>query len=262
MFSVYLIIGAFAGLMAGFFGIGGGLVIIPALAMIFSHYTGMPSEYIMQMSVGTSLATILVTGTSALYAHHQRTAVIWSQVRRMIPWLVLGAIIGAVIVQFISSNFLRILFSIFLVVMAMMMLFKKPPTETSQILSDKAVKVGSTFIGAFSSILGIGGGAMLVPFLLRCNLDMYQATGTSVACGLAIGMVATICFMITGLVSGIHLSWSTGYIYWPAFLGISAASVLFAPFGAGLAHRFPKDILKKIFGIFLLIMSIDMMFFS
>lgn len=262
MFDIYLVIGAFAGIMAGLFGIGGGVVIIPALATIFIHHVLIPPAYVMQMAVGTSLATVIITATSAMYTHHQHSAVVWPQVKKMIPGLTIGAVIGAVIAHFLASKYLSMIFSVFLVVTGVRMFLNSSSQNTTKTFSDSAIKIGSLIIGVLSSILGVGGGTLLVPFLLRCNLDMYKATGTSVACGLSVSIVATICFMLTGWFSGIHLPWSTGYIYWPAFLGIAVASFLFAPVGAILAHKLPKEMLKRIFAVFLLIMAADMMFFS
>jgi uncharacterized membrane protein YfcA len=262
MYAIYLVVGAFAGVMAGLFGIGGGVVVIPALATMFMHHTEIPHMYIMQMAVGTSLATVVITGTSSMYAHHKHAAVIWPHVWKMLPGLMIGAVIGAAIAHFLPSNFLRIFFAVFLAITSVRMWIKQKTTDTKKPLPPSAVWLGSIVIGMLSSILGVGGGTLLVPFLMRSNLDMHKATGTSVACGIGVSLIATICFMITGLLAGIHLPYSTGYIYWPAFLGIAVASVLFAPFGANLAHKLPKEILKRIFAVFLLIMAVDMGFFS
>lgn len=259
MYAVYLVVGAFAGLMGGLFGIGGGVIIIPALATIFEYRSDIPTADIMQMAVGTSLATIVITGISSIIAHHRLKGVIWPQVFKMTPWLVSGAILGALVALILPSHFLKIFFGVFLMAISIKLLMKKPDTPYIE-LSKTVFRGGSFLIGVLASVLGVGGGTMIVPFLLQCNLDMPQATGTSVACGMSIGLIASVCFMITGLLAGVHLPHSTGYIYWPAFLGIAVASVLFAPFGAMLAHRLPKDLLKKIFAFFLFLMALDMLF--
>lgn len=261
LFGIYLVIGALAGLLAGLFGIGGGVVIIPALAAIFAHHVDIPSADVMQMAVGTSLATVIITTNSALYTHHQRDAVIWSLAWKMVPGLAVGAIVGALIARLLPSNDLRIIFSVFLLVTGVRLILKERSLDAQQPLSQKTIKIGSVVIGIMSGILGVGGGTLLVPFLLRCQLDMHKATGTSIVCGLAVAIVATTGFMLTGWFAGIHLPWSTGYIYWPAFLGIAVASFLFAPVGAVLAHKLPTYMLKRIFALFLLIMAVDMMFF-
>lgn len=261
MFGIYLVIGALAGLMGGLFGIGGGVIIIPALATIFLHHSEMPANIMMQMAVGTSLATIIVTASSSMYAHHKREAVKWEIVRKMTPWLTVGAIVGAVIAHFLPSKFLQIFFSFFLIITSARMFMPHGVPDVTKVISERVFQIGSLVIGVLASILGVAGGTLLVPFLLYCQLDMREATGTSVACGMSVGIVATICFMITGLLSGVHVPDSTGYIYWPAFFGIAVASVLFAPLGATLAHTLPRDLLKRIFAVFLLIMAADMLFF-
>lgn len=262
MLTIYLIIGAFAGIMSGLFGVGGGVVVIPALSNVFTHYTPIPQSYTMQMAVGTSLAIMIFTAMSALYAHHKRKVVRWDMFCDMLPGLIAGSVMGAIIAHFLPSALLKIIFGIFLVFVSFRMIVNKPNDETESRLSLTVIRMSSFVIGVLSSVLGVGGGTLLVPFLLRCQLDMRQATGTSVACGLAVGIVATTCFMFIGLSSIKHAEWSTGYIYWPAFLGVVIASTLLAPLGAALAHTLPKEFLKRVFGLFLLLMACDMLFFK
>ncbi|HSW69599.1 MAG TPA: sulfite exporter TauE/SafE family protein [Gammaproteobacteria bacterium] len=262
MLIIYLIIGAFAGIMSGLFGLGGGVIVIPALSAVFLHYTSIPREFSMQMAVGTSLAIMISTSLSALYAHHKRQAVRWDMFRLMLPGLMLGAMIGVLIVHYLPSSWLQIIFGLFLILVGLRMLFNHTYNTSETSLSLRLVRISSLLIGILSSILGVGGGTLIVPFLLRCQLDMRKATGTSIACGLSIGIVATLCFMITGFFSAQKASWSTGYIYWPAFLGVAVASTLLAPVGAILAHNLPKEILKRFFGLFLLLIACDMLFFK
>lgn len=262
MLTIYLIIGAIAGIMSGLFGIGGGVVVIPALSTVFAHSTTIPHAYSMQMAVGTSLAIMIFTAASALYAHHKRKGVRWDMFWNMLPGLIIGSIIGAIIAHFLPSSYLRIIFGVFLVLVSFRLIINKPITGKEKGLSLRVIRISSLLIGMLSSLLGVGGGTLLVPFLLRCQLDMREAAGTSIACGLSIGIVATVSFMIAGLSSLQHAPLSTGYIYWPAFLGVAIASILLAPLGAVLAHRLPKELLKRVFGWFLLLMACDMLFFN
>jgi uncharacterized membrane protein YfcA len=263
MLSIYLVIGAVAGLMAGLFGIGGGVVVIPALTAIFSHSVDISQDYVMQVAVGTSLATMIVTSSSSLYAHYKRGAVRWEYWKQMTPGLIVGVILGAIAANFLPSKWLQIVFALFLLVVGLRMAINKTakPVAT-HVVAVRTMQWASVVIGGLSSILGVGGGTLIVPFLLRCQMDMREATATSVACGLVIGIVATACFMVTGLFASVHMPWSTGYIFWPALIGIGITSILFAPMGASLAHKLPRDLLKQIFGAFLLLMSIDMLFFK
>jgi uncharacterized membrane protein YfcA len=262
MLTIYLIIGAFAGIMSGLFGVGGGVVVIPALSNVFTHYTTIPQSYTMQMAVGTSLAIMIFTATSALYAHHKRKVVRWDMFSYMLPGLIGGSVMGAIIAHFLPSSYLKIIFGVFLIFVSFKLITDKPSNENKAGLSLTIIRLSSLSIGVFSSVLGVGGGTLLVPFLLRCQLDMREATGTSVACGLAVGIAATISFMFIGLSSSKYVEWSTGYIYWPAFLGVVIASTLLAPIGAILAHTLPKEFLKRVFGLFLLLMACDMLFFK
>ncbi len=262
MLTLYLIIGVVAGIASGLFGIGGGVVVIPALSTVFTHDTTIPASYTMQMAVGTSLAVMIFTSASALYAHHKHAAVRWGMFRSMLPGLMVGAIVGAIIAHFLPSSYLRIIFGVFLVYVSYRLIRPAPTSDPKEKSSLLFIRLSAVCIGTFSSLLGVGGGTLLVPFLLRCQLDMREAIGTSVACGLSVGIVATMSFMMAGLSFIQQSNWNTGYIYWPAFLGIVIPSTLLAPLGAKLAHRLPKELLKRVFGWFLLLMACDMLFFK
>ena len=262
MLTIYLMIGIVAGILSGLFGVGGGVIVIPALSHVFRHDATIPSASIMQMAVGTSLAIMIFTATSALYAHQKRKGVRWQVVKVMLPGLMLGSVGGAIIAHYLPSSWLRIIFGLFLVFIGLQMIINKQPKPQDKNHSLLFLRLSSFFIGTLSSLLGVGGGSLLVPFFLSHQLDMREATGTSIACGLAVGVVATISFMAAGYFAGSHIPDSTGYIYWPAFVGVVIASVLLAPLGAILAHKLPKEFLKKIFGWFLLLMACDMLFFK
>jgi len=260
VFSVYLIIGIFAGLMSGLFGIGGGIIVIPALSAIFLYHGLVPHESIMHMAVGTSLAVLVITSLSAMYAHHKHQAVRWDVVINMLPGLCIGATLGAVVAHLLPSNGLREIFSVFLIIMGMRLIMQAKQIESSGSLpSKRSMTIVSVLMGILASILGVGGGIIMVPYFLHCGLRMLEATGTSIACGLSIGLVASLSFMVIGLLAKTHIPWSTGYIYWPAFFGVAAASVFLAPLGALLAHKLPVRLLRRLFGVFLLVIAIDMM---
>lgn len=257
MLLIYLIIGALSGTLAGMLGVGGGVIVVPALAAVF-HHLNIPQDAIMRMAIGTSLATIIVTLLSALRAQIKHAAVRWDWVKKLIPWLLIGVIIGATIANTLSSFVLQIFFSVFLIYVAYRLLFTNLEDKSKPRPSPLIIRAIATAIGMLSSVLGAGGGTMIIPFLLRCQVNLREATGTSVACSIGIAIVATISFMLLGFAS-VQLKWSTGYIYWPAFLGIGAASILFAPIGTAIAYRLPTSILKRILGVFLIIVAIDML---
>lgn len=259
MLIVYLVIGAFTGLLSGLLGIGGGVIVVPALSAVFLRTNIIPHEYVMQMAIGTSLAIVVFTAVSGLIAHHKRGSVRWDIVKRIAPSLVIGTIIGAALAKGLSSHFLRIFFSVFLVVISLRLLFAKTNTEVESSLPRKKAYFFSGLIGMLSSILGIGGGVMLVPFLLHCQIKMSEASGTSLACGMMVGIVATTSFILSQLGAQQIIPLSTGFIYWPALAGVAVASMLFAPVGTALAHKIPTMILKKIFAVCLLATAIEMM---
>jgi uncharacterized membrane protein YfcA len=261
MLSSYLAIGALAGISSGLLGIGGGIIIVPALSAIFSQNTDIPAHYAMHLAIGTSLATMIATLASGVYAHHRQGTVHWPLAKSIFPGLVAGTVLGAFIAAFLPARFLTIFFSVFLIIVSLRMLFQRKDGVEMEI-SNQLRQMIAGIIGVLSGILGAGGGSLMVPFLLRCRLKMNEATGTSLACGFVVSLIATICFMLSGLFTAVKLPDSTGYIYWPAFFGLVTASVLFAPVGAMLANKLPTELLKRIFAIFLLCVAADMVFFS
>lgn len=259
MFGTYFLLGAFVGTLSGMIGIGGGVIVVPALAAIFLHLGNVPNDAIMHYAMGTSLAVIVFSLTSSMYAHHQRGAVEWDSVVKMVPGLCLGAICGAMVAHFLPSSFLRVFFGMFLMAVALHILLSKHQKITKKYFSQPIYWSISFTIGVLSSILGVGGGILLVPFLLRAGLETKHAVGTSVVCALVVSFIATLSYMVTGLFSHVHIPWSTGYIYWPAWFSITIAGVIFAPFGAAISHKMPALLLKRIFGICLLIVAADML---
>jgi uncharacterized membrane protein YfcA len=247
---IYLATGAFAGLLAGLLGVGGGLIIVPILALGFAAQ-GMATEVQMHLAVGTSLATIIFTSSSSVYAHHRRGAVEWRAVRAMTPGIVTGALLGALIARWLPTLSLRYLFGVFELVVAVQMALSLKPAPHRTLPGRWGMRNAGVVIGTISSLVGIGGGTLTVPFLLWCNVAIQRAIATSAACGLPIAVAGTVGFVITGWHHPLLPAWSSGYLYWPALLGITAASVLSAPLGARLAHRLPTLVLKRLFALLL-----------
>ncbi len=255
-------VGAFAGLLAGLFGVGGGLVIVPVLAWWFTQ-AGMDSSVIMHLAVGTSLATIVFTSISSIYAHHRHGAVLWPAVKQLAPGIVLGAWLGAVIADYLPTLHMRIIFGVFELLVALQMGFALSVSAHRGLPGKVKMLLAGSVIGTVSAIIGIGGGTLTVPFLQWCNVSMRHAVATSAACGLPIAIAGAMGFVVTGLNEATALPpMSTGYLYWPALGGIVAASMLFAPLGARLAHTLPAAQLKRWFALFLAFLGIRMLFFS
>ena len=249
---VYGVLGAVVGVLGGLLGLGGGLIIVPSLWGLFACQ-GFPPDQIQHMAVGTSLATIVFTSISSMKAHHERKSVSWPIVRRMAPAIVAGTLAGAWVASRMGTRFLQWLFVVFLFAVASQMFMKAhvhPSARESR--HTVAMSFAGGLIGLISSMVGIGGGSMIVPFLSWCNVAMRTAIGTSSAIGLFIALSGAFGSAVFG---GGHPSMpahSLGSIYLPATVGIAAASVLTAPLGARLAHHLPVPILKRVFAVLIL----------
>jgi len=255
---LYLLLGAFAGTVAGLLGVGGGLIIVPVLVFVFAG-ENIPPPLIMHIAIGTSLATIVVTSVSSMRAHHQHGAVIWSVFGWLSPGIVIGALLGAAIADQLSSQGLRTFFGIFELGVALKMGFGANPASHRKLPGMTGMAIAGVIIGTVSAIVGIGGGILTVPFLSWCNVSMRQAVATSAACGLPIALAGTVGFILTGMNENSLPEWSTGYVFWPAVAGVTAASMMFAPLGARLAHTLPIAILRRIFALFLAILGVRML---
>ncbi|HBC58699.1 MAG TPA: hypothetical protein DCZ03_16190 [Gammaproteobacteria bacterium] len=257
----YLTIGAFAGLLSGLLGVGGGLVIVPALLFLF-QVQGFSSLHLMHLAVATSLATIVVTAAVSALAHHRRGAVDWSLVTRLIPGVLLGAFFGAWLAHRLPSEVMQRIFALFMLYVALRMILQLNPTAVGgrTITAREILFLPGIVIGMISTLVGIGGGSLTVPYLLYRHQAMLRAVATSSACGVPIALAGSAGFILLGGQAGQLPSRSLGYIYYPAFFGIIAASVFFAPLGAHLARRMPTAYLKRLFATFLLLVGIRMLF--
>jgi hypothetical protein len=256
----FIIGGALSGLMAGLLGIGGGLIVVPFLAFALP-YAGFPNDIIMHIAVATSLANIVVTSIVSLYSHHKRGAVIWPLFMQMLPGSIAGAILGALLASVLASKSLQIIFALFVFFMAYNL--AKPKTEaagTMQLPSKTSLFLGSTGIAGFCSLLGMGGGSLMVPYFNHYHVPMRNAVGTSAACGFTIALAGITSLMLSEIHTPSPAAWMTGYLYWPAFITMSIASVALAPLGAKLAHTLPVPLLRRIFAGFLVVVGISMLY--
>jgi len=255
----YLFTGAVAGLMAGLLGIGGGLVIVPALALFFASQ-GFAGETLMHFAVGTSLATIIPTSISSLLAHHRRNSVDWQAVRGLVPGIIAGALAGAWLARQLSSPGLALLFGVFEILVAVHLLLGIQAGTHRALPGAAGLGVAGAVIGGISAMLGIGGGTLSVPFLLWNRVDIRTAVGTAATCGLPIAIAGSVGFAISGWNVTDQAGWNSGFIYWPAVLLIALASVPMAPLGARLAHSLPRKILQRVFALFLALVGLKMIF--
>lgn len=255
---LYLLLGAFAGVLAGLFGVGGGLVIVPVLVFIFQSQE-VSGSLIMHLAIGTSLATIVVTSLSSVRAHHRREAVLWPIVGRLTPGIIAGALLGAALADFIPSDSLRLLFGVFELLVAVQLGLAARVAPRRPLPGWPGTSLAGVLIGSVSSAIGIGGGTLIVPFLAWCSVSLRHAVAAAAAGGLPLALAGSVGFMMTGWHEAQLPAWSSGYVYWPAFAAIATASVLFAPLGARLAHALPVMVLQRTFALFLAALGVRML---
>jgi len=250
LMTAYLALGCFAGAVAGLLGVGGGLIMVPILVMLFGVH-GVVAEHIVQLSVGTSLAVIVFTSISSSLAHHGRGVVRWPLVMQLSLGFAVGGWLGGVLAVWLGGVLLALVFGVFELVVAAQMALGRPPPAGRSAPGLFGNALAGIAIGAVSALLGIGGGTLTVPWLTWHNVDMRTAVGTSAACGLPIALVGAAGFVAAGWGRAGLPAASTGYVYWPAVAAISIASVSSAPLGARLAHHLDQCKLKRVFAGFL-----------
>ncbi len=254
----YISLGALAGLSAGLLGIGGGLIIVPALLAIWQQ-GGVDSPWLMQMAIATSLASIVFTSISSVRAHHRRGAVLWPRVRQLAPGILLGAGLGAMQASWLPGQWLKVGFGVFELLVAAQMAFQWRPKPHRSLPDGFGMTAAGLVIGWVSALMGVGGGTLTVPFLSWCNVTMQKAVATSAACGLPIAVAGSFAYVLASWnVQGLPPE-SLGFIHLPALLGVVATSMLFAPLGARLAHSLSGQVLKRVFALFLTLLGLWML---
>lgn len=257
---IYPLLGALAGLLAGLLGVGGGIVIVPILLLTFTAL-GFPESVLTHLAVGTSLATIVLTSLGSIYQHHRKGAVHWDVLRSLGTGLVLGALLGAWIADWVPGVGLRRAFGLFAILIAVQMLLNLQPGGQRPLPGKAGLFGAGGVIGAVSALFGIGGGSMMVPYLAWCRLRMQDAVGTSSAGGLPLALAGAVGFVLTGWDNDALPSASLGYVYLPAFLGIVVTSILFAQLGARWAHKLPAQTLRRLFACLLIVVGARLLFF-
>lgn len=258
-YLAYVLIGILSGLIAGLLGVSGGLVTVPLLALLF-HFMGLPQAYLMHLAIGTSLAAMVFTAISSSIAHHLKGAVLWDLIKVLFPGLLVGALLGALIARFLSSVILELLFGLFAVGMGIY--FYKDhfriKTEIRKLPRWHFMLWGFAIAG-LSTILGVGGGIFAVPLLVSYHYPEKKAIGTSAALGMIVSFLGALSYLWLSRHESI-VPHAIGYLFLPAFIAISIASVCAAPFGAKWAHQLPEKKLRALFGIFLVVAGLLMVF--
>ncbi len=246
-----LLLGCGAGFLAGLLGIGGGMIMVPFLTLIFSNH-GAGAALSLKMAIATSMATIMFTSLSSVRAHHRRGAVRWDLVRRLAPGLVAGGLLAGVgVFAAIKGAVLALIFAAFVGFSATQMLRNRRPKPSRQMPGALGAGSVGAAIGFLSGLVGAGGGFMSVPFMAWCNVPLHQAVATSAALGFPIALANTIGYVIAGWNLPAGLPGSFGYLMLPALLVIASASMLTAPLGARVAHAMDIALFKRVFAVLL-----------
>lgn len=256
---VFLALGVFVGFMAGLLGIGGGGILVPVLTTLFI-YQGFPMQSVVHIALGTSMACIVVTSFSSLRAHHANGAVIWSLVKTMALTIVAGTFLATFVAAQISSKSLAIFFSLFMAYVASQMFRSKKIQASGSNAGKTELTLVAFGIGAISALVSIGGGSLTVPYLNWRNVDIRKAIGTSAALGFPIAVTGTLGYLVNGIAAGgANPQYTLGFVYLPAVLLVTIPSYFTAPIGARLTQTMPVQVLKKIFGVLLIILSLKML---
>jgi uncharacterized membrane protein YfcA len=255
----YPLLGLFGGFCAGLFGVGGGMVLVPLLFMLFGAQD-FPGEHMMHLALGTSMATIALTSISSMRAHHAHGAVRWDIVRNMTPGLLLGTLCGSLFVSGIPTRPLAMIFTTIVFLASAQMILDFKPKPHRQMPGPPGQFAAGLGIGAISSVVAAGGGFMSIPFMVFCNVVMHRAVGTSSALGFPIAVAGLVGYIVTGWNVATLPPYAFGYVYVPGLAGVVAVSMLVAPTGARLAHRLPVQQLKRTFGVLLALLALKMLF--
>lgn len=255
---ISIVLGAVVGFFAGLLGIGGGLIVVPVLLMLLPAFDVVPIEHAMLVAVATSLASIIITASSSVYEHHRWGNVPWS----LASTIMLGSAFGAWLVGYMAHNIrgdiLQLIFGIAVLLLALRMLWSRSALGKKALPHNGIIMLISSVLGGIASLLGIGGGALFVPMLNYFSVDMRRAIGCAAASGIAIAVFGTLGYVIAGWQHYELSQGFVGYIYLPVLCGIVLASVFTAPIGARLTQRLPVLAMKRVFGVFLLLVSAKM----
>ena len=256
--TLLLLLGAFSGFIAGLLGLGGGLIMVPALLYLLAGSTD--QTVLMHTAVGTALAAMVFTSISSVWAHHRHGAIHWHNFKKLTPTILLGAFSGAMLTKVMSFDSMRLFFALFEFSVAVIMYFGLSSAAHVDSLKKWVWQITGYIIGLVSAVVGIGGGTMTTPFLTYNNVDIKNAIATSAAVGMPIAVAGVLGFIVAGW-NVESASGDLGFINAQALMSIVAMSVLFAPLGAKLAHNVDGKKLKKFFAIFLAFLGLSVISF-
>ena len=256
---IFIFSGIFIGIAAGLFGLGGGLVIVPVVTYCLVYFSNTPFDQAIIIGISTSLASMVITGAMAAYAHSKNNNVDHRIIKRFFPGLILGSIAIGFFIKSFPGDLLKYFFIFYAFAIAYK-LFKyqevlKKNTLPSRLLSN----VISFIFSIISGIVGIGGATLFVPFLIKNNIPPKLAIGTSSVLGFFIGLSASIAIYVGYLYSGLNDQLTFGFIYTPAILFLTLPSLIFIKLSAGWLLKLDDLLIKRLFGLLLIIIGIMML---
>lgn len=254
--------GLAAGFAGGVFGIGGGFVVVPALMLMLPLLGGDSGQYA-HVAIGTSAATIIVTSIRSVMSHHKRGSVDMEILKSWAPWIILGDGIGVLLASHVDGVVLTLVFATGVLLMSLNFLLPQFDKVLTDEMPRGVLRMGiAGGLGTFSSLLGIGGGTIAIMVMTLCGRSIHRAVGTASGIGTLIAVPSAIGFAIIGLHEH-GLPWgSLGFVNVPATLAIASMSVLTAPLGVAAAHALEPRLLKRIFGIYLVVIALVMFYNS
>jgi uncharacterized protein len=250
-------LGACTGFLAGLLGVGGGILLVPALTFLLLKQGAAP-EHIVHVAVASSLATICFTALSSVLAHHKRGAVLWPVALRLGPGLLVGAYFGAWVSSLLPGVALTLVFLVFIFFTARQMLANKLASPARTLPGSGGMSAAGAVIGSAAGLVGAGGAFVAVPFMLWCNVSPHNAVATSAALGFPIALAGSVGYVVNGWKVSTGLDYSLGYIYLPAVLVISLVSVPVVRLGARVAHKSSTGQLRRAFAGLLLVLGMLM----
>lgn len=256
-FIICLLVGTVVGFLAGLFGIGGGLIIVPVLVYLLPM-VGVPEPMLMSAALGTSFATIVVTGFSSAQRHHKLGNIVWPAVKILAPTIMVVTFISGLFIGKLPKEYSSKVFACLVVYLAVKMVMSIKPKAVQKTLTTTATLIGGTLIGIASSAAGIGGGGFIVPFLNSRGIEMKKAIGSSAFCGMLLGLSGMFSFIVGGWNAIGMPEWSLGYVYLPAVLGITLTSFFTSKLGATTTSKLPVPTLKRYFALLLIVIAVNM----
>ncbi|KQI68773.1 hypothetical protein AN189_07760 [Loktanella sp. 3ANDIMAR09] len=257
MGALLLVIGAFGGLLAGLLGVGGGIVLVPAFYYAFVGL-GFDGPEVMRLCLGTSLATIIVTSIRSVMSHNKKGAVDWDILKTWAPGIVIGAILGTLLVAQLRTSALQAIFGVLAVIVGLYMATGRNHWRLGDAMPKGVLRaILSPVLGFLSVLMGIGGGSFGVPVMSLFGVPIHRAVATAAGFGVIIAVPAVVGFLLTPMQDA--PPFTIGSVNAVAFLLVIAMTLITAPMGAALAHRIDAKPLKRGFGVFLILVALNML---